>query len=87
LASVNISSLFVNVYKDADVVVVAATFNADDDDDVPVLMPVFFTDVVVVDTEKAATPTAEVAAVVRKHAVAAGTNFMMTRSKTVGCES
>jgi hypothetical protein len=80
LASVNISSLFVNVYKDADVVVAAATFNADDDD-VPVLMPVF-TDVVVVDTEKAATPTAEVAAVVRKHAVAAGTNFMMTRSKT-----
>jgi hypothetical protein len=84
LASVNISSLFVNVYKDADVVVVATTFNADDDDDVPVLMPVFFTDVVVVDTEKEATPTAEVAAVVRKHAVAAGTNFMMTRSKTVG---
>ena len=82
MASVNISSLFVNVYKDADVVV-AATFNADDDD-VPVLMPVFFTDVVVVDTEKEATPTAEVAAVVRKHAVAAGTNFMMTRSKTVG---
>ena len=81
MASVNISSLFVNVYKDADVVVVAATFNADDDD-VPVLIQVFFTDVVVVDTEKAATPTAEVAAVVRKHAVAAGTNFMMTRSKT-----
>ena len=80
MASVNISSLFVNVYKDADVVVVAATFNADDDD-VPVLIQVF-TDVVVVDTEKAATPTAEVAAVVRKHAVAAGTNFMMTRSKT-----
>jgi hypothetical protein len=73
LASVNISSLFVNVYKDADAVVVAATFNADDD--VPVLLA--FTDVVAVDTEKAATTTAEVA-VVRKHAVAAGTNFMMT---------
>jgi hypothetical protein len=80
LASVNISSLFVNVYKDADVVV-AATFNADDDD-VPVVLMLVFTDVVVVDTEKAATPTAEVAAVVRKHAVAAGTNFMMTRWKT-----
>lgn len=55
-----------NVYKDAFVVWDAATFNTDD------VVPVF-TVVVVVGEEKAVTTTV----LVRKQAVAAGTNFMM----------
>ena len=74
LASVNISSLFVNVYKDALVVWDdAATFNADDNGVVLVFAAVVFVVVVVGEVEKAATTTV----LVRKQAVAAGTNFMM----------
>ena len=74
LASVNISSLFVNVYKDALVVWDdAATFNADDNGVVLVFAAVVFVVVVVGEVEKAVTTTV----LVRKQAVAAGTNFMM----------
>ena len=69
MASANISSLFVNVYKDALVVRDdAATFNADDG-----LVLAAVAAVLVVEVEKAVTTTV----LVRKQAVAAGTNFMM----------